>query len=276
MRRGRDGCVVGRAGAAPVGAALGELRAGVTQFGFAGRFGAWGCAAVGLLVVLLLLFPGGARAARSWSAPIEIDPNPGFPSVACPSASQCTAVDFSGNEVTFNPTSPGTPAPATIDNSKNNELNAVACPSVKQCTAVDSFGDEVTFNPTSPGALISATAVDSRPLEGVGCPSLRQCTAVDTGGRELTFDPALAGAPTLALIDTNGLHGAGLDAVACPSANQCTAVDDYGGEVTFNPISPGRLRPTAVDPQEPGPGRSCVSLCQPVHGGRQERVGGDV
>lgn len=29
--------------------------------------------------------------------------------MACPSSSQCTAVDYGGREVTFNPNSPGTP-----------------------------------------------------------------------------------------------------------------------------------------------------------------------
>jgi hypothetical protein len=53
--------------------------------------------------------------------------------------------------VTFNPTSPGTPAPATIDSS---DLYAVACPSAGQCTAVDGFGHEVTFDPTAPGAPV--------------------------------------------------------------------------------------------------------------------------
>jgi len=35
--------------------------------------------------------------------------------VACPSVSQCTAVGDSGQQVTFNPTAPGTPTPTTID-----------------------------------------------------------------------------------------------------------------------------------------------------------------
>jgi len=35
--------------------------------------------------------------------------------VACPSVSQCPALDGSGGEVTFDPSAPGTPTPATID-----------------------------------------------------------------------------------------------------------------------------------------------------------------
>ena len=46
--------------------------------------------------------------------------------MACPSTSQCTAVDDSGQQVTFDPTAPGAPTPTTIDGS--NWLSAVACP----------------------------------------------------------------------------------------------------------------------------------------------------
>ena len=49
--------------------------------------------------------------------------------VACPSASQCTAVDTDGGEVTFNPVSPGTPTRTAIDSSGLGYLDAVACPS---------------------------------------------------------------------------------------------------------------------------------------------------
>jgi len=70
-------------------------------------------------------------------------------SVACPSETQCTAVDDGGREMTFNPASPGSPAPDAIDGAY--PTLSVACPSVAQCTAVDGGGGEVTFNPTSPG-----------------------------------------------------------------------------------------------------------------------------
>lgn len=43
------------------------------------------------------------------------EPGSALVGVACPSRSQCTAVDVVGNEVTFNPTKPGTPKVVAID-----------------------------------------------------------------------------------------------------------------------------------------------------------------
>lgn len=62
-----------------------------------------------LVSVLLVGLPAPARAALSWSAPVTIDSNAPdvLYGVACPSASQCTAVDVSGQEVTGT----GVPAP---------------------------------------------------------------------------------------------------------------------------------------------------------------------
>ena len=64
-----------------------------------------------------------------------------------------------GQEATFTPTAPGTPAVASI---YNDYLQAIACPSTRQCTALDNFGGEETFNPTSPGAVASATMGNSQ------------------------------------------------------------------------------------------------------------------
>ena len=68
---------------------------------------------VGLLLVLPLVMPAVARAPLS--APTTIDNGYGLNDVACPSSSQCAAVDSNGQEVTFNPTSPGSPTATAID-----------------------------------------------------------------------------------------------------------------------------------------------------------------
>src|SRR5450756_2089546 len=100
-----------------------------------------------LLAMFLVPLPGVAHAAAtlSWSAPIAVDHQGGrqgrlliLNSIACPTASQCTAVDKAGQEVTFNPASPGSPIPITIDS--GNHPTSVACPSISQCTAVDKSG----------------------------------------------------------------------------------------------------------------------------------------
>ena len=144
---------------------------------------------------------------------------------------ECTAVDEDGNEVTFDPISPGNPTPTSID---DNGLFAVACPSPSQCTAVDDRGDQVTFDPSSPGSP-TGTEVDYSELSAVACPSTSECTAVDGEGDEVTFDPISPGSPN----PTRLANTSALVAVACPSTSQCTAIDEGGDEVTFDPMPPG-------------------------------------
>jgi hypothetical protein len=201
-------------------------------------------------VVVLTVFAGLAAAASvslSWSGPIRLDQTTGvsLAGVACPSASQCTAIDDAGQQVTFDPAAAATPTPTSIDITGDGYLEAVACPSASQCTAVDSAGQEVTFDPKAPGKP-TPTLIDSgNYLLGVACPSVRQCTAADYNGREVTFDPEAPGNPTTPILveRTTGY----LDGVACPSVSQCTAVADAGQEVTFDPKAPGAPTATTVE-----------------------------
>ncbi len=196
--------------------------------------------------------------------------------VACPTMSQCTAVDNQGEQVTFDPNAPGDPMSTTID--AGYALSGIDCPSKSQCTAVDNEGREVTFDPAAPSAahvtMVSDTSLSSiacpstsecvavgnptdsvvtfdpgnpqttlvagldpsNGLVAVACPSLTQCTAIDSLGREVTFDPA---APGSAGPPTTLAAGSRLQGVACPSTSQCTAVDNTGRQVTFNPTALG-------------------------------------
>ena len=112
--------------------------------------------------------------------------------VACPSRSQCTALEASGRAVTFDPRRRRPLGVVTIDpRAKNDASSAFACPSTKQCTATgaDDF-TEVTFDPRSPRTptwFTIAQAVGG--LVGVACPSVTQCTGVDAQGEEVTCDP---------------------------------------------------------------------------------------
>ncbi|MDQ6804281.1 MAG: hypothetical protein M3065_04810 [Actinomycetota bacterium] len=176
--------------------------------------------------------------------------------VACPSATQCTAVDNVGQQVTFNPTAPGTPTPTTID--ATNVLNAVACPSPTQCTAVDNGGREVTFSPTAPGTPTPTMIDNSNRLNGVACPAATQCTAADTVGQQITFNPTAPGSPTATQIDNSNV----LNGVACPSATQCTAVDSVGAQVTFNPSASSVPAPSTMDSGHVLRGLACPSMTQ--------------
>jgi len=78
-----------------------------------------------LAVIVSAAFVGSPAAASaalplSWSAPISLDTTGGtdLRGLACPSTGQCTTVDESGRQVTFNPTAPGTRTSTTIDDTQ--------------------------------------------------------------------------------------------------------------------------------------------------------------
>lgn len=205
------------------------------------------------LLALVGVFVFGVAGARADSVALGM--------VACPSASQCTAIGGPastgatrdlGQEVTFNPTAPGHFTWSTIDGS--NFLNGVACPSGSQCTAFDDQGRELTFDPNTPGHPTPVTIDSSGHLLAMACASVSQCTAVDDHGRELTFDPTAPGNPSSATIDSSGR----LLAMACPSVSRCTAVDDQAREVTFDPTAPGSPTAVMVDDKPSFCGPHCV------------------
>ena len=162
--------------------------------------------------------------------------------VACPSANLCAAIDASAQEVAFDPGSPGTPTPVSVD--PNGSLQALACPATSQCTAIDGVGDEITFDPASPGTP-TLVPIDSNGVNvsAVDCPSVSQCTAVDWSGQEVTFDPTSPSTPAAIQIDSgNPLMG-----VACPSVSQCVAIDQIVAAVSFDPNAPATPTPVALD-----------------------------
>ena len=225
--------------------------------------------ALAAAALLYLALPQAASAALSWSGPTKIDGTNVLAGVACPSTSQCTAVDDVGQQVTFDPASPGTRTPTAIDHNSEGtlDLSGVACPATSQCTAVDSYGFQVTFDPISPGTP-TPTSIDQAHgnpyLDAVACPSTSQCTAVDVqNGDEVTFDPKSPGTPTDPYLGTSSLTG-----VACPSTSQCTAVSGGGGVVTFDPTSPGTPTPTPTSTFWSGVACPSTSQCTAVGGGR--------
>jgi hypothetical protein len=168
--------------------------------------------------------------------------------VACPSATQCTAVDATGGELTFNPASPGTPTPVTLDS--GTPLFSVACVSVTQCTTVgdSGAGREITFNPRSPGTPTPITVDFGHNLFQVACVAQTQCTALDVGlangGHQVTFDPTAPGTPTPVTIDTASWF---FD-LACRSASDCVAIDNQGNVVEGDPTSASPWTVKQLDP----------------------------
>lgn len=221
-------------------------------------------AALGALGAL----PATSRAALSWSAAVSVNdgqPDPMY-SVACPTASQCTAVDFSGLQVTFDPGSPQAWSSYAVQ--AFQEDSAIACPTVSQCTSVGAGGREVTFDPDVAGGSMPDVIDGPRQLEAVACPSVSQCTAVDEDGRALNFDPAHPSA-TVAV----SLSSAPLSAIACPTATQCTAVDPVQSRlVTFDPEAPGSTQ--AITLAAPQDSLACPSAseCVAIGGPQQQSV----
>ncbi|HLW94185.1 MAG TPA: hypothetical protein VKS25_02295 [Solirubrobacteraceae bacterium] len=170
-------------------------------------------------------------------------------SIACPSATQCTAAgELGSGEVTFNPLSPPSD-PVPIDVGNDQSLYAIVCPTVMQCTAADAAGAEVTFDPeTATATSQSPVLLDAGNTDqsaGLACPSSSQCTLVDDKGQEVTFDPQTATPTSQSVVDIDGSNT--LINVACPAANQCTAIDSAANELTFDPLSPQSVTTVRID-----------------------------
>ncbi|MEA2465247.1 MAG: alpha-galactosidase [Acidobacteriota bacterium] len=210
----------------------------------------------GVLVALAMVAVLSAGTAIVQAEPSAV--NDGFRlfDVACPTTTQCTAVDGQGRQVTFNPTAPGNPTPTTVNGSEF--ASVIACPSATQCTAVATNGDEVTFDPTAPGTPTPVNIGNG--LFAIACPSTTQCTAVGANGKQVTFDPTAPGSRTTTTIDGDQL----LNGLDCPSTTQCTAVDYAGKQVTFDPTAPGTpATPTTIDGTSPYMnGVACPSISQ--------------
>jgi alpha-tubulin suppressor-like RCC1 family protein len=197
------------------------------------------------------------------------DPSAGQPLsvVACASSTECTAVDRSARQATFNPTTPSPPTSTPVDT--GNAVTGAVCSLPSQCIVVDRAGQEVTFNPGVPDSQEPATIDKTNVLSGLSCPSANQCTTADNSGQEVTFDPSSPLSPTIAIVDssTHNLIG-----VACASASQCTAIDAVGEEVTFNPVTGAVQSKATVDAGNGFGGVACASAsqCTVVDGSGQE------
>jgi hypothetical protein len=162
--------------------------------------------------------------------------------IACPSQTECVAIDDFAGEITFNPQSPGSAVRARVDGIDFEqdylELKGVACPSITQCTVVDEQGNEVTFNPQSPGTPTPTTIDGVAIIDSIACPALTECTALDYNGNELTFNPESPGTPAATSLAGEGV----LTNLACPSTTECVTIENTNGdEVLFNPAAPASV-----------------------------------
>jgi hypothetical protein len=156
--------------------------------------------------------------------------------VACPSTSQCVAVDDSGNVLTSVDPTGGSAAWQVANVDGQTPLGAVGCASSSLCVAVDDNGDVISStDPTGGAGAWRVAQVDpGNTLNGVACPSPTVCVAVDDGGNIVTSTDPTGGAAAWSIASVD--PGNSLNAVSCSTPSQCVAVDDAGNEV--NSINP--------------------------------------
>jgi hypothetical protein len=137
----------------------------------------------------------------------------GLTGVACPSPTQCTAVGSGNDEITFNPSTPGTPGSSP-------------------------------FSPREEGPAGQGRAA-------ITCPSTEECFATVPGGGVDQSDPATGGVWTAEAVPagegmTWGVTGAGVNPLTCASATLCVGV---GAGATVGGLS----TPPGVAPPSPAP-----------------------
>lgn len=210
---------------------------------------------------LLLCSSAGAASLISDAAVVPAEPSFGA-FLSCASAAQCVAVGPSGEEVTFDPVSPGSPSAVKL---AEEGWQGVACPSSSQCTAVGLNGLEDTFNPAAPASGSRDIIDPGDGIHAISCPSAGQCTIVDENADWLTFNPAAPGTPARTSF---GPRETQPYTVACPSATQCTEAASFVN--TFNPAgSSVEAQPSLPEPPEM---IACSSSAQCTAVGQQGAV----
>ena len=178
-------------------------------------------------------------------------------------ADQCTAVDQNGEQVAFDPASPGTPTPTSID--PNSFLNAIACASADQCTAIDQTGHETSAKATSTTSL---SCSPSSVRAGTATTCTATVTDTQSGGATPTGAVIFTSSPTSGQFGTAGgctLRATGATGIAfcqitfTPStAASYTFTGIYTGDSTHL-ASGGRSTPITATPIPAlPPGRATV------------------
>jgi hypothetical protein len=208
------------------------------------------------LVLALLIVPVAAQASFTWSAatPAGQDADQSLNSVSCPAQTQCTAVDTSGTEVTYNPVTGQKVSSDQISYPVGSE--SVSCPSATECVSAGITGTETVFNPEDPSdqypvnftrEFVSDGLSSQDGFEAVSCPTSTQCSllispnyAQDPGSDQYMLtvpvsppaDPP-ATVPQGSLFVVNGTPTASLG-LSCPSTGSCTLIGNGGSERTVD------------------------------------------
>ena len=191
---------------------------------------------IGVIVLLALLGPAGARAAGplTWSAPRNVEfASRGTPTaVACAAGDLCVVGDDAGYVLSTTEPTGGAQAwaGAAIDvhAGTHHAITGLACPSTTLCVAVDDAGGVLTTSdPTGPASAWARAKVDtSSAFTAVSCASVTDCVAVDKAGDAWSSATPAGGAA--AWSSANIDDGGSLTAVSCPTDAFCAAADHAG------------------------------------------------
>ena len=167
--------------------------------------------------------------------------------VACPSTTQCTAIDGSTGVARAATFDPAAPAGVTVATIANDQLYALACPSVTRCVAVDRIGRAIDGDPTTPGSWSVVPITGAVTLRAVACSSTAQCVAVDSVRR--AFRGTAAAEVPDADTDGDGVPDASdnCPAEAGPASNGGCPV------VTTPPADDPAVPPATTPDPSPGP-----------------------
>jgi hypothetical protein len=145
------------------------------------------------LSVAALVLPGHASAQLTWSTPAQVDTTGGasINAIACPTESDCTAIDEDGKIINFDPSSPSNPHVVPV--APGQSPDAISCPSATECVAAGFNEVALIFDPTTvaPAKTLSV-GTSGASVEAISCPSTTECVAVEDGGRAVVFDPTLS------------------------------------------------------------------------------------
>ncbi len=122
----------------------------------------------------------------SWTTPDSLGAASSFTGVSCPAPTACTAVDTTGEALSWNGTAWSAPVPVEpmpVPGAGNDPtVTAVSCPTSSFCASVDDAGGLLLERNGS----WTRTEVDpGHGLTGISCPSPTACLAVDDGGNVL-------------------------------------------------------------------------------------------
>jgi hypothetical protein len=172
--------------------------------------------------------------------------------------SRCTAVDYNGQEVTFDPTAPpATPSPHSVDPSTVgfNALYDVACPSTSDCVAVDSSGNAIEGDPAQPSGWTVTPIPGAAALYAVTCSSVARCAAVDGEGNAFV---GLKATPT----NVSCVPGS----VTVGVATTCTATVTDPKQGAFASTPSGSVAFTTGDPGAFGAGSCTLAQASAISG----------